>query len=551
MPENILELVNAWAFDDRVAVVDGATELTYAELHRRSDAVAAALGDVRGAVVGVLLPRSAEFVVAVLGVLKAGAAYLPLDPDYPASRLDLMVATAACPVIVTSSAHADRVPGALVVDEVPAAEFTPVPVAAGDVAYVMFTSGSTGVPKGVRVTHRGIAGLATGPDVVAPSTSDVVLAVSSVSFDATTFDVWATLAGGARLVIAPAGASVVDIGELVSSAGVTTVLFPTGLFHLMVDECLDTMTGLRTVMAGGDVLSAPHSARFRAAVPRCRLLNIYGPTETTVYVAAYEVPADVSGSVPIGFPAAGARLRVLDEDLREAREGQLHIGGGGLARDYLGDPALTAAKFLTVDGERLYATGDRVRRRTDGALEFLGRLDNQVKKRGFRVELGEVETALRADPGVRNVAVVLEGDTADTRRLVACVVLRPGASVAEVRARLDLPAYLHPDVWRELAVLPLTPNGKLDRAALATPVQAPVPTETGTEAEVAAIWREVLEVPHVAATDDFFDLGGHSLLANRVIAQIRRRLGVTLSMTTLFDHPTVAELTTVVREAAR
>jgi acyl-coenzyme A synthetase/AMP-(fatty) acid ligase len=312
------------------------------------------------------------------------------------------------------------------------------------------------------------------------------------------------------------------------------------------------MSGLRTVLAGGDVLSAPHSARFRAAVPDCRLLNIYGPTETTVYVARYEVPANVSGSVPIGFPAAGARLRVLDEDLREAGEGQLHIGGGGLARDYLGDPVLTASKFRTVDGERLYATGDRVRRRADGALEFLGRLDNQVKKRGFRVELGEVETALRADPGVRDAAVVLEGDTADTRRLVACVVLRPGTEVAAVRARLDLPAYLRPDVWRTLTALPLSPNGKLDRAALSTGVVAgpAVAAVAKTEDTVVAIWRDVLELPHVAPTDDFFDLGGHSLLANRVIAQIRRRLGVTLSMTTLFDHPTVAELTAVVRDAA-
>lgn len=548
MYENVLDMVAAWREDDRVAVVDGATELTYAELHRRSDAVAVALGDVRGAVVGVLLPRSAEFVVAVLGVLKAGAAYLPLDPDYPASRLDLMVTTAACPVTLTTSAYADRMPGALLVDTVPDAEFSRVPVGADDVAYVMFTSGSTGVPKGVEITHRGVVGMATGPDVIGPSTSDVVLSVSTVSFDASTFDVWATLAGGARLVLAPAGMSVVDIGELVRSARVTTVLFPTGLFHLMVDECLDSLTGLHTVMAGGDVLSAPHTARFVAAVPVCRLYNIYGPTETTVYVTKYEVSGDISGPVPIGFPAAGAVLRVLDEDLRETDEGQLHIGGGGLARGYLGDPALTATKFLTVHGERLYATGDRVRRRADGALEFLGRLDNQVKKRGFRVELGEVETALRADPGVRDVAVVLEGETADTRRLVACVVLR-GAELADVKARLDLPAYLHPDVWRELSALPLNPNGKLDRAALAvSTVAAPAPE--GPEAEVAAIWREVLEVPHVAPTDDFFDLGGHSLLANRVIAQIRRRLGVKLSMTTLFDHPTVAELTAAVREAA-
>ena len=552
MAENLPELVDRWRHDDCVAVVDGATQLSYAELHRRSDAVAAALGDVRGAVVGVLLPRSADFVVAILGVLKAGAAYLPLDPGYPASRLDLMISTARCPVTVTSSEHADRLPGSVLVDAVPDAPFTPPPLTADDLAYVMFTSGSTGVPKGVEVTQRSVIGVATRPDAIGLSTSDVTLAVSSVSFDGATFDLWTTLAAGARLVIVPPDASAVELGDLARSSGATAVLFPTGLFHLLVDECLDSLTGLRTVLVGGDVLSAAHCSRFLAAVPECRLFNIYGPTEATCYVSYHEVPADIQGSVPIGLPAAGARLRVLDEQLRDAEEGQLHIGGDGLARGYLADPELTASRFVTVDGERCYATGDLVRGRADGALDFLRRLDNQVKKRGFRVEPGEVEAALRSDPDVRDAAVVLTGDTADTRRLVAHVVLRPGSELAAVRDRLDLPAYLHPDLWRELPVLPLTPNGKLDRAALSAPVaERPSPTAAARDEDViAAIWQEVLDLPAVAPTDDFFDLGGHSLLANRVVARIRRRLGVTLPITALFDHPTVAELTSAVRAAA-
>ncbi|WP_436498681.1 non-ribosomal peptide synthetase [Actinokineospora sp. HUAS TT18] len=553
MADRLLDLVDAWADSDRPAILDGDLVVTHAELHRRADAVAAALGDRRGTVIGILMERSAEFVVAVLATLKAGAAYLPLDPEYPPARLDQLVRAAACPLTLTTVPHTHLVAGSVAIETLAGAERPQVSTSDEDLAYVMFTSGSTGVPKGVRVPRRAVAGLVDGPDVERPGPDDVVLWVSSPSFDATTFDLWCTLGTGAALVPVPAKASVLDIGDLIVRHGVTTVLFPTGLFHLMVDECVDQLAGLRTVLAGGDVLSAAHSARFLAAVPSCRLVNIYGPTETTVYVARHVVPADVSGTVPIGCPAAGAHLRVLDENLQEASEGQLHIGGNGLALGYLDDPDLTAAKFVTIDGSRFYASGDRVRRRADGALDFVGRLDDQVKKRGFRVEPGEVETALRADPAVRDAAVVLAGDRADTRGLVACVVLRPGATIAEVRSRLALPAYLVPDVWHSVDGLPLTPNGKLDRAGLLRSLATEArPADQGSgggsvEDVVAAIWREVLNLPEVGPTDDFFELGGHSLLANRVLALIHRRLGPKVSLTALFDHPTVAGLAGVVR----
>ncbi|HVK26500.1 MAG TPA: non-ribosomal peptide synthetase [Actinokineospora sp.] len=553
MADRLLDLVGRWAHSDRPAILDGDTVVTHAELHRRADEVAAALGDRRGAVIGILMDRSADFVVAVLATLKSGAAYLPLDPEYPRARIEHMVSVARCPITLTTAKHTHLAGRAVAIESLSAAEFVPVHTADDDLAYVMFTSGSTGVPKGVRVPRRAVAGLIDGPDTERPGPDDVVLWVSSPSFDATTFDLWGTLGTGAALVPVPAKASVLDIGDIIVRHRVTMVLFPTGLFHLMVDECLSQLSTLRRVLAGGDVLSAAHSARFLAAFPECRLVNIYGPTETTVYVTRYDVPADVSGAVPIGYPAAGARLRVLDENLQEAAEGHLHIGGNGLAHGYLGDPELTAAKFVTIDGERFYASGDRVRWRADGALDFVRRLDDQVKKRGFRIEPGEVETALRADPAVRDAAVVLTGDRADTRGLVACLVLRPGATVADVRYRLTLPAYLVPDAWHSVAELPLTPNGKLDRAALVRSLATEVRPRThgggdgSVEDVIAAIWREVLDLPEVGPADDFFDLGGHSLLANRVLALIHRRLGPKVSLTALFDHPTVAGLAGIVR----
>jgi amino acid adenylation domain-containing protein len=628
---------------DRVAVVADGLRLTYGELDRRAGRLAARLrrrGVRPGSVVGLLVPRSAEFVIAALAVLKAGACYLPLDPGYPADRLRLMLSTAACGTVLSTEELRGQLPDGADVElvapaggpedpaggpaaadggpEDPAGPVDRAPVHPDDVAYTMFTSGSTGTPKAVMVTHRGIVGLLRDGGMAPLGAEDVVLHAASVSFDAATFDIWGALLNGACLVVATGRSlPVLDLGELIRAHAVTTVLLPTGLFHLVVDELvaagrLEDLSSLRTVLAGGDVLSGAHARRFAEALPWARLVNAYGPTEATVASTTYAVPADHDPAtpVPIGYPVAQASVHVLDEHLREVpggEPGQLYVGGSGLARGYAGDPALTAQRFVPdprACGGRLYATGDLVRLLPDGALHFLGRVDGQVKKRGFRIEPAEVELALRADAAVRDAAVLVDGETADTRRLVACVVARHGTDLAGLRERLAgvLPEYLVPDLVVAVQRLPVTTNGKVDRAALAAQVHAlaataepagaeqigtqpagtqpagaqpagaqpagaqqagaepPGTEESGpgtgdaarpvsSEAELTAIWTEVLKIDKAGRHDDFFDLGGHSLLANRVVTQVRKRLGVRLGLDAIFDHPTIAELAAEVERA--
>ena len=567
MPDTVHELVAARtvAHPDRVAVVAGSTTLTYRELTVRADRLAgrlAAHGVTRGAAVGVFLPRSAEFVVAMLAILRAGGHYVPLDPEYPAPRLALMLDAVGAPVVVTDGRFGPRLParsGPVLRLGEPHADL-PAPVVdvhPDDLAYTMFTSGSTGVPKGVAIRHRGVVRLVSDPGCVRLSDTDVVLHLSSPSFDAATFDVWGALANGGRLVVAPPGRlSVLEIGALLRAHAVTTAFFPTGLFHLMVDERLGDLAGVRQVVVGGDVLSARHAHRLVRALPDCRLVNGYGPTEGTTFTTFHEVRADEqeTAPVPIGRPLARTRVLVLDagmEPVPTGEIGQLYAGGDGLARGYL-DPALTAERFVPdpwLTGRRLYATGDLVRRTADGELAYLGRVDRQIKRRGFRVEPGEIETALRADPDVRDAVVIPDGDTADSRRLVAYLVADSTAGVRE-RVRRVLPDHLVPDVWVTLDALPLNENGKVDRHALPTPDPGPAYDDaelSGEESAIAEIWQEILELTRVGRHDDFFDLGGHSLLANRIVSRVRRSLGVEIPLSAVFDHPTVAELAAVVR----
>jgi amino acid adenylation domain-containing protein len=589
--------IRATTDPDRVAVVCGDQVLTYGELSRRTNRLAHHLSrfGLRQPSIGILLPRSVEFVVAALAVLKAGGSYVPLDADYPVSRLHAMLTAAQCPVVISATPLLGHLPGncdarTVCMDTLagqlaglPDTDLA-VPVHPDTLAYTMFTSGSTGIPKGVMITHRGVVRLVRPPGIVRMHRDDVLLHVSSVSFDAATFDIWGALANGAQLVVAPAGrTSVMDIGTLIRKHQVTTALLPTGLFHLMVDERLADLTRLRKLVAGGDVLSAQHAKRFVAAAPGCTLVNAYGPTEVTVATTTHHVLPDKDdpdqadkNTMPIGQAMPRTNVRLLDRELRPVllgTPGQLYAGGTGLARGYLGDPALTAERFIPdpwLPGARLYATGDLARQRSNGTFEFLGRLDDQFKKRGFRVEPGEVEAALRADPAVRDVAVLADGATADTRRLVAVLVpaLTAGPAGAEfvagVRARLraTLPDYLVPDIWAAVPAFPLTAQGKVDRRALlhlATasplPQEEPIAQIPDTEPDrlsveestLVTIWQDILGVDRVDPETDFFALGGHSLLANRMVSQVRKRLDFVLSLDAIFDHPTVRDLATVVQ----
>src|SRR5436305_5922876 len=416
--------------------------LTYRELDERSAVLAGELvrqGVERGYLVGIFAERSPELVIALLAILRAGGAYLPLDPAYPRERLALMLADAGEPLVLVQPGLADRLPAPartppLQVPGVPGAPA--VPFSGGDLAYVLYTSGSTGTPKGVAVSHRSVVRLVRDTNYAAFGPDEVFLLMAPLSFDPSTFELWGALLNGGRLAILPPGEVSLDgLERTVRDFGVTTLWLTSGLFHLVVDERPAALAPLRRLLAGGDVLSPPHVARLRRELPALSLIDGYGPTENTTFTTCGEVgEAEPGAAVSIGRPIANTRVLVLGRDLEPlpvGAPGELYAGGDGLALGYLGRPGLTAAAFVPAPcgapGERLYRTGDLVRWLPDGRLDFLGRLDGQVKVRGFRVELGEIEAVLARQPGVREAVVLARSDRSDgsdrsVRSLVAFAV---------------------------------------------------------------------------------------------------------------------------------
>ncbi|GAA0435579.1 hypothetical protein Acor_55920 [Acrocarpospora corrugata] len=540
---------------DAIAVSCGPERLSYAALDRRADELAARL-DVRpGECVAVCLPRSVEALVALLAVQRTGAAYVPLDPAYPAARLEFVLADCGATLVLASRETAAVLPAhnvrTVLVDEPASApEFRRVRVRGEDTAYVLYTSGSTGRPKGVAVPHSALGNLlAAMADLVGATPQDVWLALTSLSFDISALELYLPLATGGRVEIADAGTAADAFRQvrLIREAGVTHVqATPSGWRVLLEGGIGDPAL---TALVGGEALGGELAGRLRAAVGR--LFNVYGPTETTIWSTAWPVPA-VPGEVRIGGPIRGTQVYVVGDHLELVRQGvpgELVIGGAGVAHGYLARPALTAERFVPdpygPPGGRLYRTGDRVRWREDG-LEFLGRGDGQIKLRGHRIELGEVESACESVPGVvAAVAAVHE------ENLVAYLV--GDADPDDVRAELAgrLPAYLVPAWFIRLPALPLTPNGKLDRRALPAP-HAPetrfVAPSGDAEELVAHIWCELLGLERVSAADDFFRLGGHSLLAVRVGARLWATTGVEIPILTIFTRRTVAGLAAELEE---
>ena len=545
------QLVAEWAArtPDAPAVRDGATAHTYAELDAAADRLAQVLvaaGAGRERVVALALPRSADLVVAVLAVARAGAAYLPLDPAYPAERTAFMVADARPVLTVATRETAASVRGpVLVLDDLPDTT-APLPERRGadDAAYLIYTSGTTGRPKGVVVSHAGLGALgrtlATGLHV---GPGDRVLQFASPSFDTSVWEIAMALFTGAELVVVPAAERLGEpLARFLARERITHLtLPPSALAELPPSLPPDTVVVVAGEASSGDLV--------RRWAERVRLFNSYGPTETTVDATLWAADAPLDGPVvPIGRPVVDTVVRVLDPALRPVPDGtvgELYVGGSGLARGYHDRPGLTAARFVAGSaGSRLYRTGDLVRRRDDGDLEYAGRADEQVKVRGFRVEPAEVEAVLRAEPGVRAAAVVARRDGESTA-LVAYVVgaLDPAALRRAVADRL--PDFMVPGFVVALDALPLTPNGKLDRAALPAPTGGVAhPDEVGTPAEelLRGLFAEVLEVGPVGLDDDFFALGGHSLTVVRVLSRLRAEHGVDLSVQSLFDRRTPAAL---------
>jgi amino acid adenylation domain-containing protein len=565
---------------EAVAVVCNGEQLTYRQLNDHANQLADrlfSLGAGPNALVGICVERSPEMVVSLLGVLKSGAAYVPLDPSYPAERLAFMLEDAQVAVLLTQSGLLEKLPryeGArLCLDtdwksiengptQNPATELSPE-----SLAYVIYTSGSTGKPKGAMIKHGGLANyLSWCTEAYAVADGCGAPVHSSISFDLTVTSVFAPLMVGRSIFLRSDGIEALAEALLARENYSLVKITPAHLRALAELMPANKIEGrVRALIIGGEALYFENLSFWRQHAPRTRLINEYGPTETVVGCCVYEVAASdpASGPVPIGLPIANTGLHVLDENMQPVstgETGELFIGGEGVGSGYLNRNELTQARFLTNpfnEHERLYRSGDIARRLPDGNLEYLGRADDQVKIRGFRIELGEIESSLKQHPGILDCAVVVCEDTPGEKRLAAFFVreddsLRPQDLAGFLRT--ILPDYMVPNVFVSLDALPLTINGKMDRLALASlPIQCDdksdfVEARTETEETLANIWAEVLKVRAVSIHDNFFDLGGDSILGTLILARAARA-GLKLSPMQLFAHQTIAELASVAGSA--
>nr|BAV57451.1 NRPS (A-PCP) [Streptomyces sp. SANK 60404] len=565
---------------DAPAVGIAGERLTYGQLNARANRLARHLRDLGVGVetpVGVCLERSVELVVALLAVLKAGGHYVALDPRQPRERHELLVREAGLRIVLVHGPTAEQVAGIAEalpldsLDQVLAAlpeDDLALPVRPDHAAYVAYTSGSTGVPKGAAVPHRAVLRLVRDSDFLTVRPDDVFLMSAPVAFDASTLEIWAPLLNGARLAVLPGGeASLDQLADTVTRERVTVLWLTAGLFHQMAEGPVERLTTLRVLLAGGDVLSARHINRTFAALPGIRVVNGYGPTENTTFTTCHQMTGPVEeGPVPIGRPINGTDVYVLDEALRpvpDGTPGELHAGGSGVARGYVGRAALTADRFLpdpftTRPGARMYRTGDLVRRRPDGVIEFLGRTDNQVKVRGFRIEPGEIENAMLRLDGVKDAGVVVHTHPEAGKRLAAFFVADASVRPSALRESLGrtLPPYLVPSVFARVDALPLTRNGKVDRAALEQREIRERPDtgagfrepETDLERELTAVWTDLMGLDEIGVDDDFFALGGHSLLATVLVGRISERYGTRVGPRDLYMNATVSELAEFIEE---
>jgi amino acid adenylation domain-containing protein len=553
-----------------LALSEGARDLTFAELDARAERLAARL-IARGAgpevAVGICLERSIELAVAWLAAGKAGAAYLPLDPAAPADRLSFMLRDSGAPVLVGDSRRAlPSGPWSFVAagegEPEGAASAPPTPAAPESLAYVIYTSGSTGEPKGVQVEHRSLSHLvAWHRRAFALGEADRTSLIANPAFDAATWELWPSLAAGASVHIPDEDTRVSPeaLRDWLIARKITVSFVPTALAETLLALEWPRQASLRLLLTGGDALHV----RPRPRMP-FRLVNNYGPTEATVVATSGEVePGEPAASLPsIGKPIDRVEAVVLDEGGRPAADGEageLHLGGAGLARGYVGRPEQTAAKFIPHPGrpgERLYRTGDRVRRRSGGELEFLGRMDDQIKIRGHRIEPGEIEAALERHPAVVSSLAMVREDVSGEKTLVAYVVLARAETDGELRAHLAaaLPEYMIPSAFVRLEAFPKTPHGKFDRARLPAPPPPETlgrPAESPVERRVAEIAALLLRRERVGADENFFAIGGHSLLGTQMIARLRDAFGIELPLRSVFERPTVARLSDEIERLVR
>jgi amino acid adenylation domain-containing protein len=563
----------AVARPDKIAVACGDSSLTYREVDARANQLAwalRALGVGPDTPVAVCMDRGIDVVVALLGVLKSGGCYLPLDPKYPDTRIEYILEDSGAQIMLTQPEHAHRFPSLTTLQLDPAwSAFTAQPTVAPEVslspdnlAYITYTSGSTGRPKGVLVPHRGVVRLIHDPNYTVLDSEQVLLLLSALAFDVSTFELWGSLCKGGTLAVCPPGTpTAVELEEILRRHQVTVLWLTSGLFNAMVDVKPSSLAGVKQLLVGGEALSPPHVRKaIEYGVP---VANGYGPTEGTTFAVAHPLISvlEARTSIPIGLPISHTYVRIVDEDLKPVPfgvPGELLLGGPGVVRGYQGRPDLTAERFVPdalVPGARLYRTGDIVRQDPDGTIHYIGRQDHQVKIRGHRVELGEVEAAISELPPVRVAAAAAHLGADGVKQLVGYVVLDSADpdDLAQLgdELRRQVPDFLVPTAWVRLDELPMNSNGKVDRAALPLPSAVQVTREfvaprTPAERAVADIWAEVFGLPRVGRHDDFFALGGHSLMILRIVAVLRERHGIEVTVRSFLEHRTVSALASAI-----
>ncbi|HEX7330143.1 MAG TPA: amino acid adenylation domain-containing protein [Pyrinomonadaceae bacterium] len=568
------------ASPESVALICDDRRLSYGELNQRANQLAhhlRRLGVGTESPVAILMERNVDLIVSLLAILKAGGCYLPLDPDYPQERLSFMLRDANVRVLLTQSHLLERLhehdAHTLVIDAdwptiaQETTENLTTSAHAENVAYVIYTSGSTGEPKGVEVTHRNIARLLFGVDYVRLDARPRILQMASISFDASTFEVWGALLHGGCCVLYPERVPNYEgIGKCIARHGIDVMWMTSSLFNAVVDEAPQALRGVEQLLVGGEALSVEHIRRAQNVLPEVKLTNGYGPTESTTFACCHaieEVRAD-ERSIPIGRAIGNTQAYILDSEMEVVGvgiKGELFLGGEGLARGYLKRSALTAERFVPNPfsergGERLYRTGDVCRYREDGTIEYVGRADEQVKVRGFRIELGEIETVLAKAEGVAEAVVVVR-EQGGEKRLVAYVVGEVSASELRKYLAGRLPDYMIPGAFVVLAEMPITANGKVDKKALPEPTnERPalasefIKPQTPAEQSIAAVWQELLHLSEVGIEDNFFDLGGNSLLLVQLHARLQKIFGEQLTMVQLFEHPTIGALAAQLSQAA-
>ena len=563
--------------DGAAVITPGHGDLSYKALNDAADQLAWRLiraGVTPGSVVAVVLDRSPDAIVAILAILKSGAAYLPLEHSFPEDRLRFMFDDAQAKVVLTHTSFASRLPASwprLELDRLPT--FAPTTqgdmpdIGPDDLAYVMYTSGSTGTPKGVEIPHRAVVRLVRGCRFMGLSADTVMLHAAPLGFDASTLEIWGPLLNGGRCVLHPETIpSGPGLASVIGQHNVSTAWLTAALFNAVVDDHPRHLSQLKELLIGGEALSVDHVVRFLKAAPETALINGYGPTECTTFTTTHRIAATDAArrSIPIGRPITQTQLYVLNrrgEPVPRGVVGELYVGGLGVARGYLRRPELTAERFVSnrfgTAGSQLYRTGDLVRYLEDGALEFMGRADKQIKIRGYRIEPGEIETVLAAYADVRACAVIARKDELRGVELVAYIVsVSNTCDPAALRQHLAsrLPDFMVPGLYVHMAALPVTANGKLDRSALPEPArerpphlaQAFVEPRNALEKQVADVFGRLLGISKVGALDNFFDLGGNSLLVMRALAALRECGHASLQVASMFADPSVQGIAKVI-----